>query len=131
MYKRQWRQSATAPHTCHTNPARDAEGATPATKKAAASKRHASASIYAGTESATRATQIQPEMLKVTRLPRQKAAASKPSILFFLSMLGVGQGHGDSNAASHLLAGHTVSCRRGEIFHFTINEGNPAKLQRM
>ena len=72
-------------HACHTNPARAAERSRLPRKNAAASRRafdplrrQASVDIYAGTESATPVTQIEPEVLKVLRPPpaTQNGAAS-------------------------------------------------------
>ena len=63
-------------HACHAKWAWSAESVTPATQnrgvKYVPLRRQASADIYGGTKSATPARQIEPEVLKVSRLPRQK-----------------------------------------------------------
>ena len=58
--------------TIHANRARSTESVTPATKRCQFNpvRRQASADIYGGTESATPAAQIEPEVLKVSRLSR-------------------------------------------------------------
>ena len=60
------RKSSLRCRKCHACHAKD-RGAT-----SVLLRRQASADLYGGTESATPATQIEPEVLKVTRLPRQR-----------------------------------------------------------
>ena len=61
--------------THHANRARSAESVTPATKRCSASispsRRQTSTDKDAGTESTTPATQMEPEVLKASRLPRK------------------------------------------------------------